>query len=200
MPKDLSVGQSIAIYAPILIAALALLVSGLSMWLGVLNYRRAVMTERPVATASIRTTAQADWYLVTVKVDNRKSCGVRWDATTFRKPRGALAMHEREGRVVKSDVNAPNVLQNPLPISKGRKSVASNASLAQVGKDAVRNFGIVFAIGSTHELPFLAFVPASRSSRKLSIRVTLFSIDAVERKIEIDIIRTLPQASKTAAA
>jgi hypothetical protein len=59
---------------------------------------------------------------------------------------------------------------------------------------------MTLAIGSTHELPFLVSVPASRSSKKLSIRVTLFSIEAVERKIEIDIIRTLPQASSTAAA
>ncbi|MCK1693682.1 hypothetical protein [Bradyrhizobium sp. 144] len=193
--------SSFVTYGPIAISVLALIVSGLSFWISRLNYQRAVLAERPVASATIRPIAQAGWYRVDLKVENRSPVSQRWTEVEFRRPRGTGAIAERDAYVKKADVNMANALMNPLPQDQVKRTLRIDTLMKQHGGQANMLLGhIKAAEGDTHVRSFVVFVPPSRRSKTLSMRVNLSSVEAVERETVIDIKRTLPQAASTATA
>lgn len=189
------------IYAPITIAIISLIISGLSLWISRMNYRRSVLSEEPIASASIEPMGIAHpcWHRVTLRVENRRPHAIRWNTITIRSPRGAVGMFERDGFAATMP-NFPRVLMSDLPHELATTTIRIGSLIAKAGTEPSKFRGLSLSSGDRHSALLLVFVPPSRRSKILSIRLSLSSIEAVERETVIDIKRTLPQLISTAPA
>jgi hypothetical protein len=69
---------------PIIISGLALLVSGLSMWISFLVYRRAIQREKPLLIARLAPIKdQLGWFQMDLRLESRSSHGWRCNAIRF---------------------------------------------------------------------------------------------------------------------
>ena len=92
-------------------------------------------------------------------------------------------------------------LRETLPSDAARRSLPLTLSVGKAGDNATYHGGLMHAPGDTNTEIIYVFVPPSiwsRWSSVLSIRISLLSIESVERRMNVTIIRTLPQASNTA--
>jgi len=166
----------------------ALMVSLLALWISWRVYRRQASADLPVVSADLIRHAEG-WWRVKISVLNRSP--VEWSAAavTVRKPRGARIL--REQSLSRSQADKPWVIeQDPLP---------DPATLSNRAKTflAVLPAG---QGGSHRSDSMLVWVPPSRRSAILSIRVSLSSKDAARRQITTDIVRALSEAARTAKA
>jgi hypothetical protein len=181
-------------YAPIAIAVLALVVSGLSFWVSRMNYRRAVLAELPTATAELTTIGKPGWYRVMITVTNRSGVGQRWTDVEIRKPRGGLLIEEDDKLRRKNPERSWEISYvTPLPVESGKVRLPINVALKPFGEDATIVLNLKMSEGDAHSRPLLLFVPPSSRAKRISIRVNLHSREPVERHSLIDVRRTLPQ-------
>jgi hypothetical protein len=99
-----------------------------------------------------------------------------------------------------NDVNAPKIIKNPLQPADAKQTLEANVTLAKAGNEPPQFHGFRLGPGDNHSADLVMFVPSAKLSKIASIRLTLRSMESIERKTLIDIRRTLPQVTSTAAA
>ncbi len=199
MPGSLLEGISlnaIMTYAPIGISVLALIISGMSLRISFRKDNREILAERPTATAEITGSDLRGWHVVAVKVINRSSVGQRWTNIEVRRPRNARLIANDESLYIKEA--RTRRLIDPLPFERAGRKVPLDVRLEEFGTEAPAFNGIRMGEGDTCHRSFLLFVPPSMRPINLSIRVSLRSMEPVERSTFIDVRRTATDVTSTA--
>ena len=161
-------------YLPIVISVLALLVSGLSMWISFLVYRRAVQREQPLLTAKLTPFhQQPGWFKMNLRLESRSTHGWRCDVIRFM-TWGARGMTWGDY----GDVE----LIDPPPMRLTKKTLPLNMEVTRGGVP-----------GESHTETLFVFVPPSKWRKTLFMRASLRSIEPIERTTEIAITRRLPE-------
>ena len=169
-------------------AAVAATASVVVAWL---VYRRQGKADLPVIEAKV-TPREESWWEVTVTMTNRSD--VVWRVTTVavKKPRGAKLL------ACRSVTDNRGNLALPTDLDALGNAVPTILETAPAGS----NGGRFHAMGSSdrHSEPFLLHIPSPIRSRMLSMRLSLASSEAAQRKRTIAIKRTLPAHASTAKA
>jgi len=191
--------NAFATYAPIVIATIALLISMLSLRISRQKHQREMLAERPTATAEITPTGQPGWLEVSLRVINRSSVGQQWDDIRVVKPTGCLLLEVNEKLRTKDPITTwKKIFVNPLPVEQASARLKVGVRLKETGKEAPAMNGVRIGYGDNHFVSFLVFVPPSQRRKRLSIRVSLRSMEPVERSSLIDIKRTALADTSTA--
>jgi hypothetical protein len=165
--------------APIVISVLALIVSILSFAVSYLAYRRNVIRELPLVSAKLRMVPdQPGWLFVDLRLENRSAHG--WICEEVR----ILNWFSRglaEGHSHTMSPSGDVVIRSPLPLGISTKRVRLELEVMKAGQH--RDSG---------EVTFLVFVPPSKWVGSLSMRAYLRSVEPIERRMEVPIVRRLP--------
>jgi len=187
-------------WLPITISALALLISGVSAFISIKLYRHIVHSELPQMFATVRLLAgRPGWYRVELFLRSRSSCGWRAAKCQILKPRRARAISMSDA--MQEDGAGGRGIGETLPSDAARRSLPLTLGVGKAGDSATYHDGPMHAPGDTNTEIIYVFVPPSiwsRWSSVLSIRISLLSIESVERRMNVTIVRTLPQATNTA--
>jgi hypothetical protein len=185
-PKILIWAPLIISVAALLVSSLMLLVSGLILMISYRVFRRNVLSEKPLLTGILHPLEEPGWFSLNIELRSRSSYG--WAADSLRiiwPPSGRLLTLAAAYTNPHGDPADP-ILRNPLPIAEATREIPLGL---QVNR-----------IGHTHRVTVFVFARSSIWSRTLSMRASLRSIEPIERRIEIPIIRTLPHTPKTVRA
>lgn len=176
---------------PIGISALALVTSAVGTSIAVAAFRRTVAKERPLLTASIAAVEkQPGWYHCSVMLESRTNHGYRCEELQIKRPWRAKAIAEEAARILPDGFGNSDIVADLTLLPIARK-VPMTLSVSNAGATRSGLMGQGSYQDDRGWERFLLFAPGC-SSKSLSMRVTLSSTEAIERRIKITILRTLP--------
>ncbi len=180
----------------LLISAISAIAAVVGAIIALLVYLRPYKVQPPKMTVTV---GRSDG-LYRIEVGAKNWSVQNWAAIEMNvlRPRGSKIVSEFEAR--QSD-GAGGVVINPQTIDWPARSNTCRMYLAVAPRGSSPKGHSALIMGqsdSAHET-LLLLVPDSMRSRKLSMRLTLVSNDAVDRAKTITIKRTLPDAKNTAA-
>ncbi|WP_378944419.1 hypothetical protein [Mesorhizobium sp. ANAO-SY3R2] len=170
-------------------SAMSAVAAGTAAWIAWVVYRKQVTADLPVVSIAITPTDVADWYEVTIEVANRSD--VEWQAeeAVVTAPNGAKLISsfdvarepDRYGNPGAHVIN----LIDPLRISSKAKPRIKVLPAGASGGNSM-----IIGSRDRHSETLFLFLP-SAASRSVSIRYSLASTEAAQRRSDIEISRAL---------
>ncbi|ABE64081.1 hypothetical protein Nham_3350 [Nitrobacter hamburgensis X14] len=177
----------------IIISALSALASIASAIIAYRVLARQAQAEMPAVEVVVR--GERSVCFVDVTMTNRSPCGWGAEQATARLPLGAKLISEFD--MPKVDDGYGNSGTDVAAI--GNVTLARRAKMylrvAPAGKEAR---GLMNGSGDRHSETLLVSLPRWAFPKRLSIRLSLASSEADQRRTTIDIVRELPAATKAA--
>lgn len=171
-------------FAPIVIAAIALVVSLLGYRIARRNERRSIESTKPLITAQVyRVKDQPGWLGVSFSVESRTSHGYRLNSIVFHKPWGSRGLRQQQAQQPK-DLSQ---LKVPLPLDEAVRKLPMHFEIAKAGVTRTSPFSSSVQWGAVY-----VHVRPWPWSRWLSMRFNLSSIEAEERETVLTVRRKIP--------
>jgi hypothetical protein len=179
--------------ATVILAAIALVVSLRGYSISKRTEKRAIESSKPIITAGVfPIKQQPGWFHVRWSFENRSSHGYKCNFIEIRRPWFSLCLSNKQAR--ESPENAWSGfgdLRNPLPIGEAKQRIDMDFTLAKAGTAS----GGPFPAANHWESTYVRISPWS-FSRRLSMRVSLSSIDIDERESLFTVKRKIPDVVK----
>lgn len=184
---------------PIAISLFALAVSIANAWVSYARHRRDLRSIQPVASAEISPIANSPgWFRTFVTVKNYAQHGYAVQRIELRAPKRAGFL---PGNIADKfpTWKRPEEWEDRLPNADVQKRVGGRMRVQPPGsKDHMTPLGGILPGDQDHDsLPL--FCPPSVLPAKITIFVTLRSIEAREREIVLKLKRTLPAVTRSAS-
>jgi hypothetical protein len=184
---------------PIAISLLALAVSIANAWVSYARHRRDLRSIQPVASAEISPIADnPGWFRTFITVKNYAQHGYAVQRIELRAPKCAGFL---PGDIADKfpSWNQPEQWEDHLPNANVQKRVDSPMRVQPPGSQdhMTRSGGILPGDQDVDSIPL--FCPPSVLPAKITIFVTLRSVEAREREIVLKLKRTLPAVTRCAS-
>lgn len=153
---------------------------------------RQARADMPAVEAAVR--GNQPIYFVDVTMTNRAACGWGIERAAVRRPLGARIVSEFDLPKIEDGYgnSAPDFSE--LASMRLGKSAKTHLRVAPAGRASQ---GLIIGSGDRHSETLVVLLPRWALSRKLSIRLSLASSEADQRRTTIDIVRELPAATRT---
>lgn len=185
--------------ASFVVSTFALLIAGFSLWISWRRDRREILANEPTAFAEVRLLPEHEnWYEVVVTIENRSDVNIRLKQIEIIRPFRARGF--RKWDVMVRTPTGNSAVPEVLDRDTASRKLSYNTRIRPAGSNASFAGMVKMGAGDTHSETLFVFGRPSRVFNTVAMRLTLSSDTAIERLKSIEIIRTLPQAAKTANA
>jgi hypothetical protein len=179
--------------ATVIIAAIALIVSLRGYNIAKRNEKRAIEGSKPLITAKILPViGQQGWFHIYWSFENRSSHGYKCNFIEIRRPLFSRGITKQQAHSSTDRAwEGIGVFRNPLPIEAAKRKIPVEFTVAKAGTSSTGPFP-----GPIHWESIYIHISPWTPSKRVSMRVSLSSIDIEERESFFTVIRTIPAVAK----